>query len=49
MEEVLKSYLCNYNDAYILERGDITIKGYERRQVAFKNIAPFPKYIININ
>ena len=26
MEEVLKSYLCNYNDAYILQRGDITTK-----------------------
>ena len=26
--EVLKSNFCNYNDAYILVRGNITIIGY---------------------
>ena len=49
MEEVLKSYLCNYNDAYILERGDITTKVCEDKTVAFKNIAPFTKYITKID
>ena len=27
--EILRSNLCNYNDAYILVRGDITIVGDE--------------------
>ena len=29
--EVLKSNLCDYNDAYILVRGDITIAGRNLR------------------
>ena len=33
--EVLKSNLCDYNDAYILGRGDITIIGDNRSQLAF--------------
>ena len=48
MKEVLKSYLCDFNDAHILERGDITIKGHEARKVAFKNCAPFTKYITKV-
>ena len=40
--EVLKSNLCDYNDAYILVRHNITIIGHnEATQVAFKNCAPF--------
>ena len=35
--EVLKSNLCNYNDAYILVRGNITIIRHQVTQVAFKN------------
>ena len=35
--DVLKSSLCNNNDAYILVRGDITITGHKETQVAFKN------------
>ena len=47
--EVLKSNLCDYNDAYILVRSDITIIGYQVTQVAFKNCAPVAKYIIKID
>ena len=43
--EVLKSNLCDYNDAYILVRGSITIKGHQATQVAFKNCGPFTKCI----
>ena len=43
--EVLKSNLCEYNDFYILLRGGITIIGYRVTQVAFKNCAPFTKFI----
>ena len=35
--EVLKSSLCDYNDAYVLVRGNITIIGHQVAQVAFKN------------
>ena len=34
--ELLKSNPCDYNDAYILVRRDITIAGDNRTQVAFK-------------
>ena len=44
--EVLKSNLCDYNDAYILVRGNITIIGHQVTQEAFKNCAPFTKCII---
>ena len=43
--EVLKSNLCNYSDAYILVRGDITIVGDNGTQVALKNCAPFTKCV----
>ena len=35
--EVLKFYLCDYNDTYILGRGNITIKEHQAIQVAFRN------------
>ena len=47
--EILKSNLCDYNDAYILVKGDITITGDNGDEVAFKNCAPFTEYITNIN
>ena len=44
--EILKSNVCNYDDAYILVRGDIfTIAHNIPTQVAFKNCAPFFKCI----
>ena len=46
--EVLKSNLCDYNDAYILVRGDITVTA-ATTQVAFKNCAPFTKCITKID
>ena len=47
--EVLKSNLCDYNDAYILVRGNITIKGHQATQIAFKSCAPFTKCITKID
>ena len=41
--KVLKSNLCDYNNAYILVRAALAT------QVAFKNFAPFTKYITNID
>ena len=38
--DVLKSNLCDYNDAYVLVRGDIAIAGRNlSTEVAFKNCA----------
>ena len=36
-----KSHLCDYNDAYIWVKGDITVTASLQIQVAFKNSAPF--------
>ena len=47
--EVLKSNLCDQNDAYILVRGGITITGHQVTQVAFKKCAPFTKCITKID
>ena len=47
--EVLKSNLCDYNDAFILVRCDISIIGDNGHKVAFKNCAPFTKSITKIN
>ena len=47
--EVLKSNLCDYNDAYILVKGDIIVPTAPERQVAFKNCAPFTKCITKID
>ena len=47
--EVLKTSLCDYKDAYILVRGDITIIGHRETQVSFKNCAPFTKCIAKID
>ena len=47
--EVLKSNLYDFNNAYILVRGDVTFIGKQVTQVAFKNSAPFTKCITKIN
>ena len=46
--EVLKSNIYDYNDAYILVRGDITAAEAPETQVAFKNWAQFTKCITGI-
>ena len=47
--EISKSNLCDYNDAYILIGADITITPAGATQVAFKNYAPFTKFIAKID
>ena len=47
--EVLKSNVCDYNDAYILVRGDITVTVAPATQISFKNCAPFTKCITKID
>ena len=48
--KVLKFSLCDYNDAYILVRGDITIRGCNAAtQVTLKNCTPFIKFITKID
>ena len=47
--EILKCNLCDYNDAYIIVRGNITIIGHQVTQVTFKNCAPFIICITNID
>ena len=43
--EVLKSSTCDYNNAYILVRGDITVTAAHKIPVAFKNCEPFTRCI----
>ena len=48
--KVLKSNLCDFNDAYILVRGDITIIRCNLvTKIAFKDCAPFIKCITKID
>ena len=47
--EILKSNLCDYNNVYILVRGDITVVAVLATQVALKNCAPFSKCITKID
>ena len=48
--KVIKSNLCDYSDAYILETWDITVvNGDDNTKVAFKNCAPFTKCTAHIN
>ena len=47
--EVLKYYLCDYNVAYILVRGDIIFRAASATQVVSKDCAPFTKRITNID
>ena len=43
--EVLISNLCDYEHAYILVRGDITVTAVPATQGSFKTCAPFTKCI----
>ena len=47
--EVLKSNFCDYNNTYILVRGDITVKAVPSTKVAFNNCAQFTKCITKID
>ena len=47
--EILKSNLCDYNDAYILVRGDISVVSAPTTQVASKIFVPFTKCITKID
>ena len=48
--EVLKSNLCDYNDVYILVRGDIIPVIHNNiTPMAFKNCAPFIKFVTKMN
>ena len=48
--EVLKSNLCDYNDAYILVRGNIVTTAHSNpTPVAFKSCEPFIKCITKID
>ena len=55
---ILRSSLCDYNDGYILVKGNIAVnntaaKGAAvnntNKKVIFKNCAPFTNYISKIN
>ena len=46
--KVLKSNLCDLNEAYILVRGVITMARNIAAQGGFENCAPFTKYITGI-
>ena len=51
---MLRSDLCDYSDAYIVVKGDITVEGTENRDrknrnVVLKNNAPFISCISKIN
>ena len=47
--DVLRSNLCDYNNACILVRGDITFRAAPETQVAFKTLTPFTKCITKID
>ena len=47
--EVFKSNLCDYNDAYILVKDDITVAEALETQVSFKDCAPFTIFITKID
>ena len=47
--EVLKSNRCDYDEAYILAKGDIIVTAVPATQVSFKNCAPFTKCTTRID
>ena len=47
--EVLESNFYDYNDAYILLRGNITVIAAPQTRVVFKNCAQFTKSITKVN
>ena len=46
---ILKLILCNYNDVYILVRGNNITLNHEITRVAFKNCAPFTNCITKLD
>ena len=50
---MLRSYLCDFSDAYIVVKGNITVlrpnNAKRNKEVAFKNNAPFINCISKIN
>ena len=46
---VIKSNLCDFNDAYILVKCDITVKAAPATQVSFNHCAAFSKFITKID
>ena len=48
--ETIKSSLCDYSDAFILDTGNITVNAANDTDGAFKNCAPFSacKTVINV-
>ena len=49
IREVLKSNICDYNDAFIPVRDNTSIAGNVATRVVFKNCAPFTKCITKID
>ena len=49
IKESKKYNLYNYNDAYILVRGDTTVVGASATQVVFKSCALFTKFITKLD
>ena len=47
--EVLKSHLCDYNDAQILVTVYLTVRAAPGTQITFKNCVPFTKCITKID
>ena len=45
----MKFNFCDYNESYILIRGNIIIIRHQATQVAFKNCALFTKFITKID
>ena len=39
--ESIKSSVCEYSDAFMLVTGDITVTGDNKKNIVFKNCAPF--------
>ena len=51
---MLRSNLCDFNEAYIVVKGDVTLEGdndanKENKNLAFKNNAPFINCISKLN
>ena len=48
--EIVKPFLCDYSDAYILVSGDITVQnGNDATRVAIKNCHPFTRASFKLN
>ena len=47
--EVLKSNLFDYNNVYILGKGNVIVTITPVTYVSYKNCAPFTKYIVKID